>query len=361
MLEVVITKRNVQRHRAEFALDVAFEAEPGITVLFGSSGCGKTTTLLAVAGIVQPDSGRITANGAVFFDSERAIDLPVRSRAVGYVFQDLALFPHLTVEQNVEYGLFSLSRPERRKKARAMLEILGIAELSRSMPAEISGGQQQRVALARALAIEPRVLLLDEPLSGLDPATKQNLIADLRRINRERRIPALYVTHDRAEALALGEKVVVLDHGKIIASGSPLDVLEAPRAMQVARLGGVENVLSTVVRETFPENGAMQVSAGDCLLSVPLGHCAIGETVRVGIRAGDVLLAIEEPRGVSARNVLPAVVTAIERAGDDVLVSVNCGCHLVASLTPQAIDELRIEAGSKVWLLIKTHSCHLLA
>lgn len=360
MLEVAITKRQTPTGGDEFVLDLEFSAEPGITVLFGSSGCGKTTTLRAVAGLVQPDSGRIAADGVVFFDREKGIDLPIRSRSVGYVFQDLALFPHLSVEENVEYGLFRLPPAERRTKAREMVEALGIADLWRSMPTEISGGQRQRVALARALAIEPRVLLLDEPLSALDAAIKQSLIADFRRINRERRIPALYVTHNRAEAVALGEKVIVLDHGRVIASGSPIEVFEAPRAMQVARLSGVENVFTAVVRETTPSNGTMQVLIGDCVLSVPLGRCSTGDTVRVGIRAGDILLASEEPRGVSARNVLAATVTTIERSGDDVLVSVNCGCLLVASLTPQAIHELKIEVGTSLWLLIKTHSCHLL-
>lgn len=360
MLTVEILKRQRAGSDGEFVLNVAFQAEPGITVLFGESGCGKTTMLRSVAGLVRPDSGRIQSDEVIFFDSQKGIDLPVRRRSVGYVFQDLALFPHLTVAGNVEYGLFHHSSAARRAKALEMLESFGIGELAQSMPGEISGGQRQRVAIARAMAIEPRVLLLDEPLSALDYATKQSLIGDLRRINRERRIPALYVTHDRVEAAALGEKIVVLNRGSIIATGTPVEVFEAPRAMQVALLSGVENVFTALVRETTPSNGTMQVQVGDCDLSVPLGHCSSGDTVRLGIRAGDILLANEEPKGVSARNVLAATVTAIEKSGADALVSVNCGCLFVASLTPQAILDLKVEVGARVWLLIKTHSCHLL-
>src|SRR5262245_57304380 len=227
-LQATITKCYDPAAPDAFCLDVYLEAPSGITILFGASGSGKTTLLKAIAGILRPDRGRIAVNGTLFFDSDTGADCPMRERKVGYVFQQLALFPHLSVIDNVAYGLYTQSRAERRKRAQAMLASFAIERLANRRPAAISGGEQQRVALARALAIQPRVLLLDEPLSALDAAVKRSLIADLKARTQHLQIPVLYVTHSRDEALALGERVVVLEKGRIIAQGQPLDVLEAP-------------------------------------------------------------------------------------------------------------------------------------
>ncbi len=195
-----------------FELAAEFAAAAGITILFGRSGSGKTTILSCVAGLLAPDAGRIAVGSRVLFDREQRLDVPVVRRNVGYVFQDLALFPHLTAEQNVAYGLGRLAAGERRRQVQAMLEQFRIAHLAGRKPAELSGGERQRVALARSLVIEPQVLLLDEPLAALDLPTQSQLIADLRRWNREHQIPILYVTHSQREVFALGERVVVHHH-----------------------------------------------------------------------------------------------------------------------------------------------------
>jgi molybdate transport system ATP-binding protein len=166
-------------------LDVEFEAPAGFTILFGASGSGKTTTLRAISGIVRPDSGRISIGGEVLFDSKSGIDLPIRRRGVGYVFQHLALFPHLTSLANVEFGMSGISSSDRRQRVKTLLEGLRISHIANRKPRDISGGEAQRVALARALSCKPRVLLLDEPLSAIDEATKLSIISDLKRINRE--------------------------------------------------------------------------------------------------------------------------------------------------------------------------------
>lgn len=208
-------KQFYRGRRPGFRLDVELEAPPGFTVLFGPSGSGKSTVLDCVAGLLAPDAGRVAANGEALFDSAARIDLPPARRRVGYVFQQLALFPHMTAEENVGYGLLDVAAEERRARVHAILESFGIAELARQRPDEISGGQRQRVALARAVVTNPRVLLLDEPLTGLDDATKEKLLADLRRWNAAHRVPVLYVTHDRDEVRAIGERVVRLRDGRI--------------------------------------------------------------------------------------------------------------------------------------------------
>jgi molybdate transport system ATP-binding protein len=433
----------------EFVLEVEFEAAPGFTILFGASGAGKTTLLDCVAGLATPDAGRIAIGNRVLFDSEQGADVAVAKRRVGYVFQDLALFPHLTVEQNVEYGLAHLAYAERRKRAAGVLQAFHIAHLARRSAREISGGESQRVALARTLVTDPAVLLLDEPLAALDAPTKAKIIDDLREWNRSHRIPILYVTHSREEVFALGERVIVLDAGRIVAEGTPHEVMTAPRQEAVAQLAGFENIFDATVEAVHPERGTMvcrinaavgqpgkgtasvskpalsepeatrknrslpsgkerygalapeeilsfgglhprpgDESAPAVLLETPLVRADVGSALRVGIRAGDILLATSLPQGLSARNLIPGRVTSLEQR--DVIVScrVSCGAahegvvsgdainsgeisvvnsgqiegglEMEVHLTLAARDSLKLAPDKEVWLVIKTHSCHLM-
>ena len=220
----------------EFVLDVEFKAAPGFTILFGPSGAGKTTLLDCVAGLAIPDSGRISIGDRILFDAAQQTNIPVSKRRVGYVFQSLALFPHLTVEQNIQFGLAHLTPAERASRTSSILEAFRIPHLARRYPREISGGEKQRTALARTLVTDPAVLLLDEPLAALDAITKAKIIDDLRTWNQAHRIPILYVTHSREEVFALGENLLVLDAGKIVAQGTPHEVIEAPQQETVAQL-----------------------------------------------------------------------------------------------------------------------------
>jgi molybdate transport system ATP-binding protein len=219
VLSVRVRRRLVSGARS-FLLDAEFDVPPGITILFGPSGAGKSTLLGAIAGLLRPDAGKITLNGAVLFDHDRQIDVAVAQRRVGYVFQELALFPHLTAAENVGYGLASLPRPERESRVAAALASFHIEEVAERRPDDISGGERQRVALARSLVTEPRALLLDEPLSALDEEIKQKILDDLRAWNAARRLPVLYVTHSREEAAAIGEQVVYMRQGRIEATPS---------------------------------------------------------------------------------------------------------------------------------------------
>src|ERR1700691_1587430 len=364
-LSARIRKRCASPER-EFSLDVDFNAAPGFTILFGPSGAGKTTLLDCVVGLAAPAAGRISLGERVLFEGKPPLCVPVAKRGIGYVLQDLALFPHLTVEQNTEYGLVLLPRSVRRQRAAETLQEFRIEHLRQQRPAEISGGERQRVALARTLVTDPCVLLLDEPLAALDATTKSKILDDLRRWNQAHRIPILYVTHSREEVLALGERVLVLDQGRIIAEGTPHEVLRAPLQETVAQLAGFENIFDATVEAIHEDRGTMICrlsgieAGGGVLLETPLIRTGAGSMLRVGIRAGAILLAIAKPAGLSARNVIAGRLVSLERR--DVIISarVNCGVEMEVYLTIAARDALQLEAGREVWLIVKTHSCHLM-
>jgi len=293
-------------------------------------------------------------------------NVPVAKRGVGYVLQDQALFPHLSVEQNTEYGIANLPRAERKQRASAMFEEFRIAHLRRRFPGEISGGERQRVALARALVTDPCVLLLDEPLAALDAATKGKILDDLRQWNRAHRIPILYVTHSREEVLVLGDHVLVIENGRIIAQGTPHQVLRAPLQETVAQLAGFENIFDAVVESVHEDRGTMIccLLAGELEnglpLETPLVRAEVGSRLRIGIRAGDILLATGPPAGISARNVIVGRIVCLERRDMIISARVDCGVEMEVYLTLAAREALRLEVGLQVWLVIKTHSCHLM-
>jgi molybdate transport system ATP-binding protein len=358
-------RKSFRSPERDFSLDVDFSAPPGFTILFGASGSGKTTLLDCVSGLATPDAGRAAVGERVLFDASSRVNVPVEKRGVGYVLQDLALFPHLTVEQNTEYGLAHLSRLARKERATAMLQEFHIDHLRQQRPGKISGGERQRVALARALVTDPCVLLLDEPLAALDTATKAKILDDLRRWNQAHGIPILYVTHSREEVMALGERVLVLEQGRIIAQGTPHEVMRAPVQETVAQLAGFENIFDATVYLIHEERGTITCRlSGEAgkfvLLETPLIRAEMGSRLRVGIRAGDILLAISKPVGLSARNVIAGRVVALERRDMIVSARVDCGVEMEVYLTLAAREALELVEGREVWLVIKTHSCHLM-
>jgi len=299
--------------------------------------------------------------GEAYFDCETKV--AVRNRRIGYVFQDLALFPHLSVEKNIHYGLAGLGGAERRRRSDALLESFRIAHLRTRKPGEISGGERQRVALARALVTDPRLLLLDEPLAALDARTKSKIVEDLRSWNQAHRIPILYVTHSREEVFALGERVLVLEDGRIMAQGTPHEVMTAPRQETVAQLAGFENIYEAVVVVSNEDRGTMtcRLAGSEVELETPLVRANVGSALRVGVRAGDILLATVRPEGLSARNVLPGRMVSLAQRDVMVVARADCGVEMEVHLTLAARDALHLQPGREVWLVVKTHSCHLMA
>ncbi len=241
----------IQKRLPGFTLDVAWEAEGPVVALFGPSGAGKSLTLHCLAGLVRPDAGRIVVHGRTFDDVARGVHLPPQARRVGYLFQGLALFPHLTVAANVGYGLHRRPRAERRRRVGEVLEQLGIAHLADRYPGELSGGQQQRVALGRALAPDPEVLLLDEPLSALDEPLRRQLRGELGALVRTWGKAVVLVTHDLREAYQLGDCLVAYEGGRVVHQAPKHELFGRPASEAVARLMGVRNIVrGTVVKAT---------------------------------------------------------------------------------------------------------------
>ncbi|MEW6733223.1 MAG: ATP-binding cassette domain-containing protein [Acidobacteriota bacterium] len=344
-----------------FRLDISFTVTEGINVLFGPSGSGKSTTLAVIAGILLPTHGRVQIGERVLLDRALGINIPIQQRSIGILFQNLALFEHMSTLSNIMYGLTKMTRAEREQRARVMLSRFGIIHLAERRPAQLSGGERQRVALARTLVTEPSVLLLDEPFSALDLPTKTSIMEELRQVAQLAAIPVLLVTHDRAEAVALGQHMLVYEDGQIVAQGAPLAVLGAPRTLSVASLAGIENIFVGQIASLHPERGTMSVQAGSILFEMPLSERAIGESVHIAISARDILLATERPLGISARNILPGTIIELQEHGLNLYIRVDCGITLLALVTKHAAEELALHCSQQVWLAFKAHSCYLLA
>ncbi len=361
-LKVRVYQQHADSANAGFTLEVEFAIPAGITILFGASGAGKTTLLDCIAGLHAPQRGRIEAGSTVLFDSAMGVNLPPERRKLGYLFQSPALFPHMTVEQNVEYGLASLAVAERRSRAADILQSFHVAGLAERRPGEISGGERQRVGLARSLITRPRVLLLDEPLTALDAVTKARIVDDLREWNQRHAVPILYVTHDRQEVFGLGERMLVLEKGRVIAQGLPQEVLQRPHLESVAQLAGFENTFDCQTVSEHPEQGTMtcRIAGSTVELEVPLTRMDRGKGLRVGIRAGDILLASGPPQGLSARNVIAGKIASLEQRDVTVIADVDCGARFVVHVTPGARQSLGLQPGAAVWLVVKTYSCHVL-
>jgi molybdate transport system ATP-binding protein len=345
-----------------FSLDVAFVAESGFTVLFGASGAGKTTILDCIAGLQAPDSGRVSVAGLDLFDSQRRVAVPTRYRRLGYLFQTVALFPHMTGKQNIAYGLSSLPQQERDDRTGEVADSFGIAAILDRRPAQMSGGERQRIALARALVTRPRALLLDEPMTALDRVTKSKILDDLRRWNAAHSVPILYVTHEREEVYALGDRVVLLESGRVVADGTPHEVLSRPQYESVAQLAGFENIFDCTVVASHPEQGTMrcEVRNSGLTLEAPFTRVEVGQSVKLGIRAGDILLANAQPTGLSARNVIGGRITSLRQQDVTMIAEVDCGARVLVHLTPGARQSLALEPGQRIWLVLKTYSCHVL-
>jgi molybdate transport system ATP-binding protein len=334
-------------------------ASSGVTVLFGSSGAGKTTVLRCLAGLEHPDAGSIRWQHEVWWDAEKRLCLSARARQVGFVPQDYALFPHLSVASNIAYGLQGLSRIERIQRLDQAIRWLDLTGLEARYPGELSGGEQQRVALARAMVRRPRLLLLDEPLAALDSPTRARLRDDLRRILLQCAIPTVLVTHDRFEALSLGDALVVMDRGRIVQHGPVQAVFNQPASAAVAALLAIETIQCGHVLEV--KQDLVSVGLGKARLTAVAPELPPAHEVFVCIRAEDVSVVRDLAFQGSPRNQLPAVVRSTRGEGSMVRVELDCGFPLVALLTRRACEELELRPSDQVLALIKAPHIHLIA
>jgi molybdate transport system ATP-binding protein len=296
MIEARIRKHFPQgRESAGFSLDVEFEAGPGVTVLFGASGAGKTLTLDSIAGFVKPDEGRILLDDVILFDAVAGVNLPPRERRCGYVFQNYALFPHMTLRENLTFAAGGWPRAERRRKVNEVLERFRLADIAGRMPYELSGGQKQRGSIARALvgggasrAGGTRILLLDEPAQGLDAPLREEFYAVLRQVKAEFGIPALLVTHSLEECCALADYMHVVSAGRLARSGKPREVIEEPSTTEVARLLGLYNLIPAEVRALDPGRNRSRLKLGEFEVEARyLPGRLIGDRVTVYVRPAE--------------------------------------------------------------------------
>ena len=310
-----------------FTLDAAFTAGEGTTAVLGASGAGKTLTLRAIAGLLTPDAGHIVVDGRVLFDSEAGVNVPVRQRHVGYVFQDYALFPHLGVGANLAFGLRGWHLEAARESVARMVRMLRLEGLEERRPRTLSGGERQRVALGRALAPEPDLLLLDEPFSALDTPARTALTAELAALLSNIQVPAVLVTHDVAEAYALAERMVVFANGRMLQAGTREAVFGAPNSLESARLVGVQNLLPGLV--VHIRGGEIEVDASGLRVIGRAEGLDVGSPVTVGVRAVD-LTAVPAAGGEPANATL---VREVDRGTSrSVVLALASGAEVVAEL-----------------------------
>ena len=327
-----------------------------VTILLGPSGSGKTTVLRALAGLVRPQEGHIQFGSVPWFHVEHGIFVPARHRAMGYVSQEPSLFPHLTVGQNLGYGLDDLTAADRTRRAEETLEMLKLEGLSDRRPGQLSGGQRQRVALGRALARRPQLLLLDEPFTGLDPESQDQLRREMRHLLRDLATPVVLVTHDRSDALRLGDRLVVMEAGQVRQAGPIQEVFDHPGNPQVARILGVDTVHLGQVLEIA--DGLAVIGLGPARILAP-DPGGLGATAFACIRGEDVILEVGAAAS-TARNRLPGLITALQSEGPLVRVSLDCGFPLDALVTRRTCAELALAVGTPVLALVKAAAIHLI-
>lgn len=360
MIEVALKKR-----LGPFTLDVAFRAapgspgaNPGVIALFGRSGCGKTTTVHLISGLLRPDAGLVQIGDLTLFDSARGIDVPAERRRIGYVFQDARLFPHFDVLRNLRYGAKRAPAEGPEVSFDEMIDLLGLAGLLTRRPRELSGGERQRVALGRALLCRPHLLLLDEPMASLDAARRDELLPYLERLRDRLSIPMVYVSHQFEEVLRLATHVALLQSGRVVAQGSVAAVSLTPELRAIVGSEALGAVVEGDIDAVDAEAGLATLRVGAGRLALQAEGLIRGQQVRVQLLARDLILAIEPPRGLSVRNCLEGSLVSLRPdAGRTYLGEIDVGGpRLICQVTASATAELDLAVGRRVWVLVKTVS-----
>ncbi len=326
------------RQHAPIPLDATLHCAPGeVLALVGPSGSGKTTLLRSIAGLHQSVQGRIECNGVVWFDSQSRLCMPTRQRRVGMVFQQFALFPHLSALDNVAAAMLELPAGERRLRARRWLARMHLQGLEERLPRELSGGQQQRVAVARALAREPQILLLDEPFSAVDRATRETLYHELAELREELRMPVILVTHDLDEATLLADRMCMLDHGSILQTATPDELLRAPASAAVARMLGMRNLFAGILLRHEQECSVLSWQERELRIARQ-SHMVPGDAVMWAVPGtGVMLLGSQSTQQQALDNAVPVQVTRILALGEQLRVMLLCGGDTLTMSVPRHV------------------------
>ncbi|ONM45576.1 molybdenum ABC transporter ATP-binding protein [Halopseudomonas pachastrellae] len=348
----------LKQQLADFTLDLDLTLPArGVSAIVGPSGSGKTTLLRCVAGLEKADQALIEINGNCWQDSQRGLWLPPNKRALGYVFQEASLFDHLSVQGNLDYGRRRSAEPAGNEQAAQIIELLGIGHLLQRGTTGLSGGERQRVGIARALLANPRLLLLDEPLTALDPQRKADILPYLERLHAELDIPLLYVSHSPDEVARLADHLVLLENGALRASG-PLQTMLPRLDLPMAHSDDARSVLHGQVSACDDHYQLLELTLAGSVLKLRVPHAALplGQQVRVAVQARDVSLALEKPQHSSVLNQLPARIEAIEPGNHpaQTLVRLALGDNaLLARVTRYSADQLQLQPGLEVWVQIK--------
>ena len=346
----------LKRRQGDFLLDIGFGFGGGVTALFGPSGAGKSTIVSAIAGLVAPDEGIVRIGGETLFDSQVGIAVPAYRRRIGVVFQDARLFPHLSVQANLEFGRRRAPDKIPDDERDRLIALLGLEAMLRRKPRTLSGGERSRVALGRALLMAPRALLLDEPLASLDAARKNEILPYLERLHGETRIPMLYVSHSEDEVVRLADRVILIRDGRVAAEGSVFDITaRLDLATGAGRIAPGAVLDAVVVRHD--DTGLSELAFAGQTLIVPKVAHAPGAHVRIRIDAQDIMLALVQPTDVSANNVLAANVVAVRADGPgpeaDIQLAIG-EARLIARITRRSAARLQLAPGRAVFVVIKT-------
>lgn len=346
---------NIQHNLGSFEMDISFQTlEKGITALFGHSGCGKTSILRAVAGLMHSNWGLIKFNKNTWQDSN--IFLPTYKRPIGYVFQEASLFSHMTVTQNLNYGLKQISQKQRQLKYHDVIDLLGLSSLLKRTTQRLSGGERQRVAIARALLTSPKLLLMDEPMSALDHASKQAIIPYIENLHDELGIPSLYVTHDPNEAALLADQMILIDQGKVIAHGTAAEILTR-LDLPIAQYDDASSILEGVISAHDATYHLTWISMDGGRVAVTRENHPVGKYARVQIHAKDVSLSRKYHSDTSIINILPAIVIDTHDISDSQLLvqlELQDGQHLLSRITRRSGMMLDIKEGMQLFAQVKS-------
>lgn len=351
----------VEHRLGAFRLEADFASDGRLTALFGRSGSGKTSLVNIIGGLIRPESGRVVVDGRVMVDTGRGVFVPKHRRRIGYVFQEARLFPHLTVRQNLLYGRWFAPKSETGgSDLSGVLDLLGIGELLQRRPAGLSGGEKQRVAIGRALLAKPRLLLMDEPLAALDDARKSEILPYIERLRDAFGIPIVYVSHSVAEVARLATNLVILEQGKVTASGPTIELMSRPDVPILSAAPEAGSILDARVLRHEPAHGITVLETRAGSLQIAQRPLPEGASLRVRVLASDVMLSLKPLEDISALNVLPGTIAAIggrHKEGSALEIGIDCnGAPLLARLTAKSAEQLRLAPGLPVYAVIKSVS-----
>ena len=326
----------------------------GITAVVGSSGSGKTTLLNCISGLTKPDQGEIEVLGKTIFSDSRNVNIPTEHRRIGYVFQDGALFPNLSVEGNIKFGHKLTPPGQNVLPIKDVIDLLQLEKLLDRGITELSGGERQRVALARALAASPEILLLDEPISSLDIAFRGVILNYLKDIRSRLKIPMIYVSHSMSEVMAIADDAMVLSNGNRIAQGNPVNVALRTQLDLNTNYATLENILKAEVVRNPTEDHQTELSIGRSLVLVQGIEANPGETISISIRASDILVSLDAPKNISAQNILRGVIQEVHVRKDTVVLYIDIGITMITEISLASSKAMKLSAKKDVYLIINT-------